>query len=136
MIYRRNEGFRYTFNEPIDCSFKIIKIDHKQISSEFGHGNIIDISPSGLKFITTLDLSPSRKEVEVEIHFSIDGVPFVMPGVIIWQKKGYHNDFSYGVKLEASHEVADQIIEQLKIHARNSLTKKNVHKVEVKTHNS
>jgi len=122
MIFRRQESFRYTFNNPVECLFKIIRIDDVPTSSEFGQGEIIDISPSGLKMTTPLNLSPTLKKIEVEIHFDIDDWTYQIPGVIQWQKKELlTNGYSYGIKLDSTDEIAANIIDGLKQHAENML---------------
>ena len=122
MIFRRQESFRYTFNEPIDCLFKLAKIDDTPLNSEFGKGQIIDISPSGLKMMTTLNLSPSLKKIEIEIQFSIDDSPFQIVGVVQWQKKDFlKNGYLYGVKLDSTEDIEASIIRGLKKHAEKSL---------------
>lgn len=126
MIFRRQESFRYTFNEPIDCLFKLTKIDGTPTNSEYGKGQIIDISPSGLKMMTTLNLSPSLKMIEIEIQFSIDDSPFQILGIIQWQKKDIlKNGYLYGVKLDSTAEIAASIIKGLKRHAEKTCMLKN-----------
>lgn len=122
MIFRRQESFRYTFNKPIDCTFKIVKIDDSEVNSEFGNGQIIDISPNGLKMISSLNLSPTLRKVEIQVHFSIDETNFITPGLIQWQKKEWSlNAYSYGIQLVCSEEIAATIINGLKKHAENAL---------------
>lgn len=122
MIFRRQESFRYTFNSPIDCTFKIIKIDDAKVDTEFGKGQIIDISPNGLKMITPLNLSPTLKKVEIQVHFSIDEHPFITAGVIQWQNKEWSlSGYSYGIKLFCSEELTSKIIEGLKKHAEKAV---------------
>ncbi|WP_458413646.1 PilZ domain-containing protein [Schinkia sp. CFF1] len=125
MKFRRQESFRYTFNSPIDCLFRIIKIDDDSKSSEFGKGQIIDISPSGLKMLSSLNLSPSHKKIEIEVRFTIDNRPYEIPGMILWQKRDFlKNEYSYGIKLDSSEEISSTIIESLKKHAEQTLKKK------------
>ncbi len=122
MIFRRQESFRYTFNKPIDCTFKIIKIDDLEVDTEFGSGQIIDISPNGLKMISPLNVSPTLKKVEIEVHFSIDEQTFVTPGLIQWQKKEWSlMGYSYGIKLVCNEEITASIVRGLKKHAENTM---------------
>lgn len=120
MVYRRNESFRYKFNKPIQCQFKITRIDDQIINSDLGAGQILDISPTGIKLLSPLNMTPQNKEIEIEIHFSLDDQTFELPGLLLWQKKDFNNEFSYGVKLEITAEIEHQVVEQLKDHARNS----------------
>ncbi|HHW37056.1 MAG TPA: PilZ domain-containing protein [Bacillales bacterium] len=125
MIFRRQEGFRYSFNKPIDCNFKIIKIDDSEIDTEFGFGQIVDISPNGLKMISSLNLSPTFKKIEIQVHFLIDEQAFITPGIIQWQKKEWSlNVYSYGIKLVSSEETAANIVAGLKKHAEKTMNKK------------
>lgn len=126
MIFRRQESFRYTFNTPIDCLFKIIKVDDSPINTDFGKGQIIDISPNGLKMMTLLNLSPSLKKIEVEVHFSINNNPYEVLGVLQWQKKEFSKgQYSYGIKLETNEDTASRIVDGLKKHAENYMKSKN-----------
>ncbi|EKN68374.1 PilZ domain-containing protein [Schinkia azotoformans MEV2011] len=125
MIFRRQESFRYTFNKPIDCTFKIIKIDDSEVNTEFGSGQIIDISPNGLKMISSLNVSPTLKKVEIEVHFPIDEQAFITPGIILWQKKEWSlNVYSYGIKLLCSEEITASIVTGLKKHAEKNVQSK------------
>ena len=54
MKYNRNEYFRYTFEEPCDATFRLIKQqeDNAEVElSKKGACKIIDISPNGLKIV-------------------------------------------------------------------------------------
>ncbi|HHY74812.1 MAG TPA: PilZ domain-containing protein [Bacillus bacterium] len=122
MIFRRNESFRYTFKSPLECQYKIIKIEGLSLCSDFGSGQIIDISPGGMKLMTPLNLWNSNKKVEIEIHFSLDNHPFQISGHLRWQKEAYQNGhYFYGVLFDHSAEISSKITELLKSHVRRML---------------
>ncbi|WP_374723568.1 PilZ domain-containing protein [Calidifontibacillus erzurumensis] len=119
MFFRRNEGFRYSFRQPIPCVFKIIKIDQMPFNSDLCNGEIIDISPNGLKLMTMLNLSILDKKIEIEIQFSIEGQSFEIPARVVWQQKSIQkNYFNYGIQFINSKHISPRIIEALKIHTR------------------
>ncbi|HHY74813.1 MAG TPA: PilZ domain-containing protein [Bacillus bacterium] len=129
MKFRRQEGFRYTFGNPIDCLFKINKIEDLAVNTEYGEGQIIDISPSGIKMFSLLNLATHPKKMEIEVRFVIENHTYQIPGVIQWQKKEVlKSGYSYGIKLDPTEEIAKSIIEGLKRHAENSLKSKNSQK--------
>lgn len=89
MRYKRKEPFRYVFNDPIDGKFVII-LNHgdenKVTRTDPGDLKIIDLSPRGMQFKTTLDIPMSTKEFYLEISFVLDGEPIDMLGKVAWKK--------------------------------------------------
>lgn len=49
MKFKRKETFRYVIVEKFTCKFKIISIREQQFDSSYSTGDLLDISPSGLK---------------------------------------------------------------------------------------
>ncbi|NSL50894.1 PilZ domain-containing protein [Calidifontibacillus erzurumensis] len=119
MFFRRNEGFRYSFQQPIPCIFNIRKIDQMPYNSDLCHGQIIDISPNGLKLMTMINLMILDKKIEIEIQFSIEDQAFEIPARVVWQQKSIQkNYFNYGIQFINAQHISKKIIEALKIHTR------------------
>lgn len=111
MKYKRNEAFRYEFGVPTDIIFFISRIDGKSITSSEGEGKILDISPSGLRMQSSLNI-PSNKDLELTLHITIGSQEVSVIGKIVWQKQIFPY-YQYGVEL-ISEAFEEQIISALK----------------------
>lgn len=110
MRYRRHETLRYTFETPPPASFKLIKVGEKHVHSSTGAGQVIDISPGGMKLFTTVHI-PSEKKVQLFVHTSIAYVNLSFTADVVWGnqvKDGYH----YGLDFIEDHQ--DKVIQALK----------------------
>ncbi|MFE7063220.1 PilZ domain-containing protein [Sutcliffiella sp. NPDC057660] len=111
MKYKRNEPFRYEFGMPVRVNFYISRINGKTTASSEGEGTVLDISPSGLRMQTSLDI-PTNQEVELTMHMTIGSREIALIGNIVWQKKVYPS-YQYGVEM-ISDAFEEQIIFALK----------------------
>lgn len=111
MKYKRNEPFRYEFGMPVRMNFYISRFNGNTTASSEGEGRVLDISPSGLRMETSLDI-PSNQEVELTMHMTIGSREIAVIGNIVWQKKVY-SSYQYGVKM-ISDAFEEQIIFALK----------------------
>lgn len=121
MIFRRHEGFRYTFNSTLPCEFKIIKIGDTPISTDFVSAQILDLSPNGMKIISPLNVYKANQKVEIEINFSFENHFFQIQGHVMWQHKVFQNgQYCYGIHIiQKNNETSEKIINLLKVHAKN-----------------
>ena len=98
MIFKRQEGFRYAFGDPLEAG-AVILIDGKPLDIERTRipCKILDMSPRGLKLMIEEDFSEYKNKVlQVEISFVLGAAEIKGIGEIIWSKKwgsGYH----YGI---------------------------------------
>lgn len=122
MQYKRNEYFRYTFGEPCEATFRLIKnaseTSPQEISNK-GTCKIIDISPNGLKIYSELFISIDKLK-QIEINFNLDEAPLTMIGEFIWSK-GKFSGFEYGVRLLGDTESEQLIISELKSRRRKEM---------------
>ncbi len=117
MKLKRKETFRFQFEEPIECFFRIIKIENKEISSKVGKGNIYDISAGGLKLSTPFYLALENKKIEIEISFSLNDEKLTVTGLLVWAKE-FANQHSYGLKLTINDSLQRRLIEELKTYSK------------------
>jgi len=125
MIFKRNEGFRLVFNEPIQSYFNVL-VDGK--AAELGSTRIaceiIDISPRGIKMGSTFDLTVYRTEsLQLEVFFVIDEQELKGIGEIVWSKK-FGNGYQYGVIFNDQPALEKAIVDQLKIRRRKETKRK------------
>jgi PilZ domain len=112
MIYKREEAYRYTFPNPVPCSFSIVGVEHIRINTGKGEGELIDISPSGCKMSTLFDI-PVDQKVRVQMEFTLHTERLVVQGILVWQRiqgEGFH----YGVEFTGDENLGTSITEDLK----------------------
>lgn len=110
MHYKRDEPFRYQFKQPIQA-----QIDTP--TAGVGSCKIINVSPSGMKIRTNLQLSLSENTY---IQYSILDEFFQVNGNVVWTMDyGDYNE--YGLSLQSSDDYKNSLVETLKKLARIQL---------------
>ena len=115
MIFKRNEGFRFSFGEPLEAHY-VILIDGKPTSIEKPRVEcqVLDISPRGMKIITETDFSSiSGQYVQLEFYFMLDLVQIKAIGEIVWSKQ-FGQKYQYGINFPNQSSLEDLIISELK----------------------
>ena len=127
MQYKRNEYFRYTFGEPCEATFRLIKNSGGDRPTEFSNkGNclIVDISPNGLKMVTELSIAIELIKL-IEISIVINESQLTLNGELIWSKKNIRG-FEYGVRLNGDQENEQKIVDELKARRRKEVETKSL----------
>lgn len=119
MKYRREEILRYEFTETVMCDFKIISSLSEE--SNFHEGRVVDLSPSGLKLFSPLDI-PTEKKTIFYVEFTINVEPIKFSAELIW-KRNVGNGFHYGLKQQGTTEDMQLLINELKLYAKNKRNK-------------
>lgn len=119
MLYRRDESFRFTFDHPIEGTFKILRINGVAGISKEGPASIIDLSPNGVRFSSPLNLPISEKSLLFEVCFVINEKPLSILAEPRWKKRVSPTSFTYGLVDIDSDETKKEIIEELKVYSRN-----------------
>lgn len=125
MIFKRQEGFRFCFGEPIEAKF-VILIDGKPLNLErTSHPcRILDISPRGMKMGSETNLNEYiNKVLQLEIFFTLDVTEIKCVGEIVWSKP-FGSCTHYGITFTNSAAVEDLIINELKIRRRKEVLRK------------
>ncbi|WP_342512968.1 PilZ domain-containing protein [Sporosarcina sp. FSL K6-1522] len=113
MFYKRNEYFRYTFDEPLEAEFRVVIAAPEEKESKRGHCQLVNISPGGLKFATKFDIPLEHKPVRLRIEFTLYENSIEVEGSIVW-KKPYSDGWMYGFDFVEDTEVEAQIVHELK----------------------
>lgn len=122
MIFKRQEGFRFSFGEPLDAGF-IVLIDGKPVGGVDNRQacKVLDISPRGIKMRTEVDLnSYINKVIQLEVFFTLDQVEIRGVGEIVWSKK-YGSGYHYGIVFSNQPGVESLIISELKARRRKEM---------------
>lgn len=127
MLSKRKEPFRYTFEQPIDCLFEITGVNEEEVSSSKGKAQIINLSPHGIKLITSLEIPlMNDKSVFLTISFKLNEKTIAATGEIVWMKRRAKK-YEYGLDLNESVETENLIIEQLKLYTKHLHLKDDKH---------
>ena len=120
MLFKRSEGFRYKFEEPLHTTFTIVE-NGKAIEGEAAIGGILDISPRGIKMFSTVDLNAGKAICpQLEIRFVIDTLTIVAYGEVMWSRP-YMKGKQYGVFFNNQEPLEDLIVEELKLRRKKEI---------------
>ncbi|WP_071395670.1 PilZ domain-containing protein [Bacillus tuaregi] len=118
--YRRQEGFRFTFNKPIPVLFTIKEVDGNKVESSEGMATMMDISPNGLKLNTALNIPISKpNQIKVSVRFQLNDTLFQVNGMVIWREEKY-NHFLYGVQFSIDDQEQEELINHLKSYVKST----------------
>lgn len=123
MHYKRTESFRYTFGTPLEARIEIFRqeADLLPISTGQWEASILDISPNGMKIISSKNIQ-TLENLQIQISFILNETPLDMTGTISW-KKPTGTYFEYGILENNSLEIKNLLISELKVYSRNNLKK-------------
>jgi hypothetical protein len=115
MKYKRDESYRFTFSEPISCSFTIVGVGEQTIQSKVAKGEIMDLSPQGCKLQSLLDIH-LEKEVRLQVEFKLDEefAGILAVGVIQWKKRKGISHYQYGIRFVKDDVLKNKITDDLK----------------------
>lgn len=111
MIFKRQEGFRFKFEEPITMTFAIYE-DGRVNQEQTAMAELLDISPRGLKMFTEVDLGVNPPPLD--LCFVLDTREVRAYGEIIWSRP-FGTGKQYGVFFNNQGAVEDLIVEELKL---------------------
>ncbi|ENH96215.1 hypothetical protein J416_11947 [Gracilibacillus halophilus YIM-C55.5] len=113
-MYKRDEAFRFAFDEPISTSFAIKQVGEQMVSIPEGEGEIVNLSPNGLQFRTSLEITLiSDQPVFSTFRFLLNDQEHYLQGEIVW-KKHFADQYYYGVSFDHDEHEQKQIIEAIK----------------------
>ncbi|MEX3745409.1 MULTISPECIES: PilZ domain-containing protein [Lysinibacillus] len=114
MIFKRQEGFRFKFDEPIKMTFAIYE-NGKVNQAQTAMADLLDISPRGMKMFTEVDLGVNPPPLD--LRFVLDTIEVRAYGEIIWSRPS-GNGKQYGVNFNNQGSVEDLIVDELKSRRR------------------
>ena len=120
MLFKRSEGFRYAFGEPVQATFKILEND-EALNKEVSICEILDISPKGIKMYTRVDLHAGRAICPpLEIRFILDTKIIEVRGEVMWSKP-YIKGKQYGIFFNNQPLQEELIVDELKIRRKKEI---------------
>ena len=122
MTFKRTEGFRFTFGEPINARY-IVLVDGKPEDLEMTKYDceILDVSPRGMKMFSYRNNDEhNNKLIQLEVQFILDEVLIKAVGDIVW-KKNYGEKTQYGLIFDGQPQVEDLIVNELKLRRKKEV---------------
>lgn len=116
MEYKRSESFRHELQTPVDIRYSCIanQVAFTRV------GKIVDISPSGVSIVVKDELTAEELSNELNFSFCLHTQDIHSAGIVRWKK--YHNDgFRYGVELNATEQLEQLIIDELKLRRKQEV---------------
>ncbi|WP_432354623.1 PilZ domain-containing protein [Sporosarcina sp. A2] len=114
MHYKRDESFRYHFDEPVPAEFSIYLKNSDRPGTGKGDSKLLDISPGGTRMETAFDIPVKRDEVALRLRFNLFQQPIETNGVIVW-KEATATGWIYGIDFDEDALIAQTIINDLKL---------------------
>src|SRR4051794_39145247 len=109
MYHKRNEPFRYSFGKPIAAIIEtVIKEEQALVSNGKWEAAILDISPNGMKIVSSADIEPSE-DLQIRTSFMLNKTHIEINGKISW-KKALGMDFEYGILENTPAEIKALLI--------------------------
>lgn len=121
--YKRQEGFRFVFNVPVDAQFAVL-VNGKRQDLVMHPCKIIDISPRGMKIYTESHIANITKYanelLQFEIHFILDVTKIKAVGHVRWSKP-YGTGSYFGLFFRDQPEIEELIISEMKRRRRKEV---------------
>ena len=114
MHYKRDEAFRFPFEEPVAAEFSIYLTNSDLPGTGTGDSKLLDLSPGGARMLASYDIPVNREEVAVRIRFNLFQDPIETEGVIVW-KEATGDDWMYGIDFHEDALIAENIVTDLKL---------------------
>lgn len=114
--YRRNEGFRLKFKEPIKAS--LILPEGQPLQEATLH--VIDMSLEGAKIMTKWKLNEKGQGIKLRVH--VFEKEMQLEGHIVWERSTFQG-YTYGVKLDSNTYDVEELLKEFKQYARHNATK-------------
>ena len=122
MHFKRQEGFRIVFNEPIEASFKLLINGQPVEALGSSPCKILDISPKGVKMFSEVKFGEyiNRATLQVELQFVLDVTPIQAIGEIVWSKP-FGRGNQYGVLFQAQEDIDELIVSEMKLRRKKEV---------------
>ena len=123
--FKRSEGFRYEFPNPLLASYKVLMNGRiNQVEQPYYNCQILDISPRGMKMFSDANFSEDANQVvQLEVHFILDEVTIQAVGNIVWEKP-YAKGKQYGLIFNNQPKLEEIIVSELKARRRKEVVNK------------
>lgn len=111
----RKEPFRYVMNQPIECWLEVPASNSGPGAGKLTEGVMLDLSRSGCKVRSPLNLRFSSGETKLIIHFQLNEAKLQLEGSVRWGWMYGLGQFQYGVHLDLDETDEELLLRELEI---------------------
>ncbi|MFE4711554.1 MULTISPECIES: PilZ domain-containing protein [unclassified Paenibacillus] len=109
----RKEPFRYVMNQPIECWLEVPAGNTGPGAGKLTEGVMLDLSRSGCKVRTSLNLRFTAGDTKLIIHFQLNENKLRLQGSVRWGWMFGLGQYKYGVRLDLSEIEEEMLIREL-----------------------
>ncbi|MCL6603519.1 MAG: PilZ domain-containing protein [Paenibacillus sp.] len=109
----RKEPFRYVMNQPIDCWLEVPASNMGPGAGKLTEGVMLDLSRSGCKIRSSLNLRFSSGDTKLIIHFQLNEIKLQLEGSVRWGWMYGLGQFQYGVRLDLNDEEEELLLHEI-----------------------
>lgn len=109
----RKEPFRYVMNQPIDCWLELPPGTSGPGAGKRTEGMLIDLSRSGCKIRTPLNLRFTSGDTRIIIFFQLNKKMLQFTGSVRWGWMYGLGQYQYGVRLVLTEEEEEELNAEL-----------------------
>lgn len=119
----RKEPFRYVMNQPIDCWLEVPASNAGPGAGKLTEGILLDLSHSGCKVRTSLNLRFTAGDTKLIIHFQLNDEKLQFEGSVRWGWMFGLGQYQYGVRLDLQEAEEEELLRELETwtSARNNV---------------
>ncbi|WP_310833039.1 PilZ domain-containing protein [Paenibacillus pedocola] len=111
----RKEPFRYVMNQPIECWLEVPAGNSGPGAGKLTEGVLLDLSRSGCKVRTSLNLRFTSGDTKLIIHFRLTDVNLQFEGSVRWGWMFGIGQYQYGVRLVLNEEEEELLLRELEL---------------------
>ncbi|OBZ14317.1 hypothetical protein A8L34_10230 [Bacillus sp. FJAT-27264] len=109
----RKEPFRYVMNQPIECWLEVPVGNTGPGAGKLTEGVMLDLSRSGCKVRSSLNLRFTAGDTKLIIHFQLNENKLRFEGSVRWGWMFGLGQYKYGVRLDLSEAEEEMLIREL-----------------------
>lgn len=109
----RKEPFRYVMNQPIDCWLEVPASNMGPGAGKLTEGVMLDLSRSGCKIRSSLNLRFTSGDTKLIIHFQLNEIKLQLEGSVRWGWMYGLGQFQYGVRLDLNDEQEELLLHEI-----------------------
>lgn len=111
----RKEPFRYVMNQPLDCWLEVPHSSTGPGAGKLTEGVLLDLSRSGCKVRTSLNLRFTAGDTKLIIHLQLNEDKLQLVGSVRWGWMYGLGQYQYGVRLKLEEAEEEQLMRELEL---------------------
>ena len=111
----RKEPFRYVMNQPLDCWLEVPLSNTGPGAGKLTEGVLLDLSRSGCKVRTSLNLRFTAGDTKLIIHLQLNEDKLQLVGSVRWGWMYGLGQYQYGVRLKLEEAEEEQLLREIEL---------------------